>query len=99
MTQIQFNLLTDADADGWGTPIRWAGGKGFCGIRGDLGGGTFSMQYCPTDSADTADWFTLDASTTLSAIGSYTFELPSGYIRGGLTGTTGASIDAYVRQI
>lgn len=95
--QTQYYLFENEDAAGNGSAIPWAGGKGFCGLKGTVGGSTFTMEYSPT--GDTNDWYTLNANESLDAVGTFIFELPRGFIRGVLTGGTPDAIYAYVRAI
>lgn len=81
-------------AAGNGAAIRWGGGPGSLFAKGTWGGTSFKMEYSP----DGTDWYATDSTSVLTANGMYNFECPAGYIRGVLTGGTGMSVKAYVRQ-
>jgi hypothetical protein len=93
------NIFNAKTSTGAGSAVKWAGGEGFLGLRGAMGGSTFTLEYCVEESVTDADWTVLDDSTKLTAVGSYQFNLPSGYVRGRLTGGSGINVNAFVRQI
>lgn len=82
-------MKTDLAADGNGVTIRWSGGCGTFAARGDLGGGTLTMEYCPGDADDTdSDNWEAVSGISLTSPDQVNFSLGDGKVRAVLTGST-----------
>jgi hypothetical protein len=100
MARTTFLLLDAVTSNGNKPAIKFAGGTGFLGLKGVLGGATVKVQWCPMNSAVDADWYDLDSTMFLSTLGSLIFSLPSGFIRAVIASATGTTnLTAYVRDV
>lgn len=90
-------LFSSQGADGNGDAVEWLGGRGVFSAWGTFGSGTCKLQWSPDDGTT---WLNVDQSgdtfVTFTANGVGGFELPWGYVRAVLSGSTAASVSASV---
>jgi hypothetical protein len=83
---MQTSLTTAAAVS---NPVQWSGGRGVLYASGTWGSGTLTLTYCETSDGT---FVPVASGITLSANGSVAFELPRGYLKATLSGSTGATV-------
>lgn len=78
--------------------VRWPGypdGRGVLYASGTWGSGTLTLTFCETESGT---FVPIGSGVSLTANGCTGFELPAGWLKATLSGSTGATVSWNVAQ-